>query len=240
MKTITKISALLLIVILGACENKKINPSSNVTIQDRTIEDYTEIDISTAFTVDITYSATEEKIEIETNENLHAYIDVLKSGNALVIKVKDNTNIQGTSTLKAHITTSNPIDRISVRDASLLTMNNTFSGDALEFAVLDASRMVGAIEAASVTANFEDASNVSLSGSIENMTLNGYDASALSGFELSVKNVICTIKGATEVSLTVTETIDLTASDASVFMYKGDAVITDINLDDASQIIKVE
>ena len=93
MKNLKLLATLFIVVVITACENEKISPSSNITVQDRTLEDSTGIDISTVFDVELTISDTEEKIEIEANENLHAYIDVYKDAGELVIKIKDNTNI---------------------------------------------------------------------------------------------------------------------------------------------------
>ena len=97
MKNLRTITALFLLALVFACETEKINPSANVTIQDRTIDVYSGIKVSTVFIVDVTFSDTENKIEIEANDNLHAYIDVYTDAGDLVIKLKDNTNITGPS-----------------------------------------------------------------------------------------------------------------------------------------------
>jgi hypothetical protein len=239
MKTQIRIMAILLIIGLTACEKDNINPSSNITIQDRTIEVYTGIEIGSIFQADITYSADVNKIEIEANENLHAYIDVIKQGNNLVIKLKDNTDIQGQATLKAHITTTNPIGYIAVHDASSLTMLNAQSIGAIELSVSDASILSGKLDADISTVYIDDASSIYLEGTSNQITVNAKDASELSGLDLIVKDAVCRLSEASKASLTVTETIDLEASDASVFRYKGDAVITNIDLTEASQIIKL-
>ena len=243
LRTITTLKAIAIIVVIAvfsSCENKNLNPSSNVTVQDRTIEDYTGIEISTVFIVDVTISDTEEKIEIEANENLHAYIDVIKSGNDLLIKVKDNTSIQGKATLKAHITTSNPLNKISVRDASSLIMKNALETNHILLLADDASMMSAQVNTVTAEVRVEDASDIVLSGTCGSMQLYAYDASDLNGLDMMVSDVVARMDGASRANLTVNKTIDLAAKDASVFSYKGDAVITDIDLKDASQIIKLD
>jgi len=226
-------------ILLSACESTGIKPSSNITIQDRTIEDYSGIEISTAFTVDVTFSATEEKIEIEANENLHAYIDVMKSGNNLVIKLKDNTNIQGNNTLKAHITTGNAIKEISVIDASVLTFNNRQDVINVELSLSGASKFSGAIVTNALIVYLDGASNAEIEGSADQMNINASGASTLGSYQMNVNDVICKLSGASQTSLTVIGSIDLTASEASVFMYKGDAQIVNLDLTGASKIVKV-
>lgn len=240
MKNLKTITALAILVIVTACETKKINPSSNVTIQDRTIGEYSGIDISTVFEVDVTFSTTEEKIEIEANENLHAFIEVVKVGDALRIKIRDKTSMQGKATLKAHITTSNPLERISVSGASSLTMKNELITQSMVINVDDASRMHGNINASSMMVYMDGASSLSLEGYTDDMKINASDASDLNGLEMIVMDVDCRMEDASEVSLTVNNTINLNAKGASKFSYRGDAEITDINLKDASQIIKID
>ncbi|RLD21272.1 MAG: hypothetical protein DRI71_09255 [Bacteroidetes bacterium] len=238
----TKIAIMLfgLSIILSSCDdNNDINPSSNITRQDRTIIDYSGIEISTAFTVDITFSSTEDKIEIEANENLHALIDVVKSGNNLVIKLKDNTNIHGNTTLKAHIITSNTLEEIFVSGASLLTLNNRLDATNLGISISGASNFNGLLSATSIILNADGASNIELAGSAEQLSINGAGASTIGSYQMNVYDVTCNLSGACQTSLTVIGSIDLTASEASIFMYKGGAQVTNLNLSGASQIIKV-
>jgi hypothetical protein len=239
MKNLKLMTALFLLVVLAACENEKINPSSNITTQDRTIEEYTGIAISTVFTVDVTISDTEEKIEIEANENLHAYIDVYEDGGNLVIKIKDKTSIQGSATLKAHITTANPLSVISVSDASQLFMNNNLVTNTILLDVDGASSLHGDINAAEMEVRLAGASDLSLKGATGQLDLFAYDASDLAGLDFVVEDLKCVLEGAAKASLTVNKTIDITAEGASSLTYRGDAVITNIDMDDASQINKI-
>ena len=240
MKNIKLLATIFILVVITACENQKINPSSNITVQDRTLEDYTGIEISTVFDVELTISDTEEKIEIEANDNLHAYIDVFKDGGDLVIKIKDNTNITGKATLKARITTASPLEKITVRDASNLVMTNELTTNEILLAVSDASFMNAKVAASSAQVRLEGASRLDLAGTCNQMDVYVYDASELNGLEMSVNDVVVELEGASNASLTVNETIDLTAKDAAVFSYKGNAVITDIDLKDAAQIKKLD
>ena len=74
---------------------------------------------------------------------------------------------------------------------------------------------------------------------IRRMNINAADACDLYGLDMIVKNVVCNAKDASKISLSVNNTIDLTAKGASKFSYRGNAVITDLDLKDASEIIKL-
>ena len=239
MKNLRTITALFLLALAFACETEKINPSANVTIQDRTIDVYSGIKVSTVFIVDVTFSDTENKIEIEANDNLHAYIDVYTNAGDLVIKLKDNTNITGPSTLKAHITTTNALSKIAIEDASQLFMNNNLTTNDLLLVVDDASYLSADVTATDMEVRLAGASDLQIKGSTVQMDLFAYDASSIEGLEMSVEDLFCRMEGASKASLTVNKTIDIAASEASMLTYRGNAAITNIDMKDASQVIKI-
>jgi hypothetical protein len=227
--------------LLSACEkDNTIMPSANVTTQDRTIVDYSGIEVSTAFTVDVTFSSTEEKIVIEANDNLHAYIDVIKSGNNLRIKLKDNINIHGNATLKAHITTGNTLEEIFVAEASLVTLNNQLDATDVTVSLAGASFLNGPITAQSITVFADGASNVTMQGTADTFTVNAAGASIVGTFDMIGQNADINLSGASNASITVNGIINLTASGASVLNYKGTANVDQLDLSGGSQIVKVD
>jgi hypothetical protein len=244
MKNVTTKIAIMLVglsALLSACEkDNTIKPSANVSTQDRTIEDYSGLEISTAFTVDVTFSSTEEKIVIEANDNLHAYIDVIKSGNNLIIKLKDNINVQGSTTLKAHITTGNTLEQFFVAEASLVTLNNQLEATDVIVSVAGASIFNAPIAAQSITVFADGASNVTLQGTADTFTVNASGASLVGSFDMITRNADLHLSGASNASITVNGTINLTASGASVLTYKGSATVNHLDLSGASQIIKAD
>jgi hypothetical protein len=227
--------------LLSACEkDNTIMPSANVTTQDRTIVDYSGIEVSTAFTVDVTFSSTEEKIVIEANDNLHAYIDVIKSGDNLEIKIRDNINIHGNATLKAHITTGNTLEEIFVAEASLVTLNNQLDATDVTVSLAGASFLNGPITAQSITVFADGASNVTMQGTADTFTVNAAGASIVGTFDMIAQNADINLSGASNASITVNGIINLTASGASVLNYKGTANVDQLDLSGGSQIVKVD
>jgi hypothetical protein len=244
MKNVTTKIAIMLVglsALLSACEkDNTIKPSANVSTQERTIEDYRGIEVSTAFTVDVTFSSTEEKIVIEANDNLHAYIDVIKSGNNLRIKLKDNINIHGNATLKAHITTGNTLEEIFVAEASLVTLNNQLDATDVTVSLAGASFLNGPITAQSITVFADGASNVTMQGTADTFTVNAAGASIVGTFDMIAQNADINLSGASNASITVNGIINLTASGASVLNYKGTANVDQLDLSGGSQIVKVD
>ena len=244
MKNVTTKTIIMLVglsMLFSACINDNtVVPSGNVTTQERFVQDYTGIEVSTAFLVDIEYSATEESIIIEANENLHQFIEVEKVNNILRIKLRDNTSISGSATFKAHVITSNYLNSFSASQASHITLINPQESTDVTLSLTGASLFNGGIIANSLTVFIDDASNATLAGSADTFTANSSDASILGSFEMITGNANLQLSGASNASLTVNGTINLTASGASVFTYKGTGVVNQLNLSGASQIIKAD
>ena len=243
MKKITKITSILvgLSIVFSACDNNNtIIPSANVTTQEKFITDYDGVEISSAFVVDIEYSATEESIIIEASENLHQYIEVEKVNEKLRIKIRDNTNFSGSAILRAHIITKNYLNSISATEASQITLVNAQESAEFNIYMTDASLLIGTINANSLTAFIDGAANATLSGSADTFTLNAGSGSFIGTFDMIVNYADLHLVAASNASLTVNGTIDLIASGASLLRYKGTAQINNLELSEGSQIVKAD
>ena len=239
----TKIAIMLfgLSALFSSCDNFHDNaPSANVTIQERFVQDYTGIEVADAFLVDVEYSATEESIIIEANDNLHQFIEVEKVNGILRIKLRDRINIRGNATFKAHIITKNYLDSFSASGASRMTLINQQESADVNIRLSGASFLTGEIIANSITAYLDGASNASLNGIAYTINVNADGASSLSSYSMIVQDARLQLSGASQASLTVNGNIDLSASGASVLTYKGTAQINYLDLSGASQIIKVD
>ena len=243
MKKVTKLFAIIAVVILlNACSTDDIiYSSSTITSQQKFIENYNGVDTSASFIVDVEFSDTDEGIIIEANENLHAYIEVKKINGILVIKLRDNISITGNNTvLKAHIITKNNLNTLSASGASNILLHNTLEGDEISLNFSGASILTGTLEVNTINLFASGASNISVQGSsnLLNGELSG--ASVINGFEMTTNHTDMELSGGSNVSLTVQNTIDLIASGASIFRYKGAASIGNLELSGASQILNME
>lgn len=243
MKRTTKTGTLLIMIIglfMIACEKNNIGPSANVTIQEANVSDFTGLEVSSAFVVDVTFSTDEDRVEIEANSNLHQYIEVTKVGNNLRIQIKNNTNFRGNTTLKAHIITSNPLNYIAAAGACNIGFKNKLVTNDLEVSLSGASHLIGETEANTITAYVEGASGLNLTGQAGRISADLTGASQISGFEMIAGEINLIMEGACQAGLTVNDIINLDADGASVLSYKGNAFIDRLQLTGGSQIVKVD
>ena len=71
-----KFAFILSMAVLAAASTscKKIKGSNNITTEIRAVSTFTQLEVEDAFEVDITYSPTEELVEVEAPDNLHEFI----------------------------------------------------------------------------------------------------------------------------------------------------------------------
>lgn len=242
MKTIKSILfGLLIAVSFTSCINSTtVHPSKNVTTLDKFISDYDGLEVSSAFTVDVQYSPTNESIEIEANENLHQYIEVEKVNGLLRIRLQNGVGISGNSTLKAHIVSNDILDYYSASGASIIMLKDPLTADGVTINLSGASHFNGTITAGSIDTHIDGASNANLKGSTESLDAHLSGASTIGDYDLVVRDAEIYLSGASQANLTINGTIDIAASGASTLRYKGTGSITAIDVSGASQVIKVD
>lgn len=242
MKTLKSILfSLLIVVSLTSCfKNTTVHPSSSITTLNKEIYDYEGIDVSSIFNVDIEFSATTESIEVEANQNLHQYIVIEKVNNVLRIRLEDRVSIEGNCTLKVHIVTKNPLDYYSVSEASSMIFQNSLVADDVTINIEGASYFTGLIESNSINLYMDGSAYASLEGKTNSIYVDASEASTVVGFNMIVDNGIFKLSDASKINLTINETIDIKAIDASVLRYKGNAVITNLDVSGSSQVIKLD
>jgi hypothetical protein len=78
---------------------------------------------------------------------------------------------------------------------------------------------------------------MTLTGETLSFEVTASGASDIGSFDFSTEYLNVNLSGASNVSLTVTDEMDVSASGSSIVRYKGDAVINSQNLTGGSQII---
>jgi len=244
MRNKTKTILLLLIglsLIFNSCkkDEDKVTPSANVTKQEFSFSDYNILDVENAFEVNLTFSDSEEKIEIEANENLHQYINVGENSNTLFISFQDNVEIEGNATLIANITTKEVFGYYATGAVSI-ALQNKLIADEVKIELIGACYFAGEIEVNRIEALLIGATELDISGNANSFYVVAEGASSIKNYAFIVKYLNLNLSGASYTYLTITEEMDIIASGASILYYKGDGVIKSQILTGASQIIHVD
>lgn len=221
----------------NACYTDSIRGSEEISTVEIGLSGYTGLEVSHAFNAFVRFSETEERIEIEANENIQDKIRVRKEGDNLVVELRNNTNLRGNVTLNVYITTRS-LTYFRASGASNISLQDPLVAGNTTIRLSGASNFFGEINTGNLELRSTGASEADIFGSADDFDADLNGSSTLRDYDLVVGNLNIELSGASDAYLSVTETIDIDASGASTLNYKGDAQIGIRNLSGASEIRK--
>lgn len=230
-------TALSLTFVLTSCFKKSVKPSDNVTVESRQLSGFSKLDVSDAMEVYITMNQQEDVV-IEANENLHEYILSDVVGGTLKLRLKSNVRVKSGATIKIYVSALY-MEAMNISGASRVELLNDLITTSLDLDVSGASSLQGGITVDECDFRISGASRVELWGQTNNAKLKLSGASDFRDFTFTVNNYLnIDLSGASKAELTANGTMDIEASGASTFNYKGDALIDALNLSGASSVNK--
>ena len=232
--------------------------SGEVITEKKDFTNFTALDISSAFEVDITQSST-YSVVISADEDLFDYIEVTQTGSTLKIYLSPHhifTDFTlGKRVLKAEISmaslheleisgaskgtvtgfkSASPL-KLNVSGATSLKLTDIAAGDT-DCEVSGASKLTGNLTAGYADFNVNGASSMDLSGVANDMELEVSGASRAELEEFRVRNVDVNLSGASETTVYVSETLDIEVSGASRLYFVGNPTLGETDISGASTI----
>ncbi len=222
-------------------------------VEEYDFEDFTYIEIGSAFKADITQSDT-FSISVTVNENLLEYVDITRSGNTLKVLMTTHNSYRN-ATRHVSITlpelrqlsllganqcelsgfkTDQPVDFL-VTGASTLELAGMETGD-VDFNISGASRVFGDIKVADSDFVVTAASTLEIEGEGNHMDLHVIAASTAHLDDFPVKTATTSIVAASNATVDVSERLDIEVSSASRLVYGGGAVLGSINVSGGSTL----
>lgn len=238
--TIKLIMVLSLSIYFSACDKNmlKVTPSAEISTVNHAISNVSSFSVGDIFNVNISFSDNEESLMIEANANLHQLIKVEQFGGELRIGIKENSNISGPAVMNVYLSAKslNSIKTGGVADVSLL---DTLKGVNLDLDIRDASRLRGVVAVEDLTIDISGATKIDLSGSTTYCQVSGDGATQMAGFNFETNQLNASLHDACEISLTVNESLSVSGEGSSKVYYKGNGVITSLNLKDAAKVVQL-
>ncbi|NJN25463.1 MAG: DUF2807 domain-containing protein [Cyclobacteriaceae bacterium] len=212
-------------------------PSEHITIREEAFSEYNAIEVSGVFTVYITFSAIEESIKVEANENLQPYIEIAKDKDILKIGLTENLNISGTAKLNIYIITNN-IENYMASGTARFLVEGLIDTDNVGIYLSGASAFKGSMIAQTLRAELSGASKMDIDGVADYGEMEAGGASVLGDYDFKINKLNINLSGASNAWFTVLQSIDVVASGASNLMYMGTATISSQDLSGASEVKK--
>ncbi len=128
------------------------------------------------------------------------------------------------------------LESIEGSGASDFIVNGNFSGNSIKIKLGGACDMKGTVNFTNAELDLNGASTMKISGKIENLKIEASGASDIKNYDLVTDNCIAQLSGASDVKITVNQSISAKASGASTFDYKGNPERREVSSSGASNI----
>lgn len=162
---------------------------------------------------------------------VNGILNIYYEGNSISFMEKRN--------LRAYIS-FRTLESIEASGACNVIINKTMTASDLKLKFSGASEMKGTLKSNNVSLKISGASTLKIDGKIENLRLDASGASDMKNYNLITDNCIVKLSGASDIKLTVNNSLSINASGASDFSYKGNPVNKEINVSGASSVSRAD
>ena len=211
-----------------------IKGSGDTVTETMQISGFTRVDAGNSFKVTIT-QAPEHSVAVRIDDNLVQYLDVGKSGETLVIRLRSGKFVHG-ATLEA-IVSLPKLDGVKFSGASKGILNGINSQGGFAAELSGASNLSGDVRAQRTDVELSGASSMYLKGSGTTLTVRGSGASSADLYDFAVDSAVVDLSGASTAGLNAKDAIGpVYLSGASRLIYSGDPAFRDFRTTGASNI----
>lgn len=245
-------AVLLISLLLAGCQGG-VRGSGKLTTESYNYSNFTNIDVSSAFKIDITRSGS-YSVQVTVDDNLLEYVEISQEGETLEISLKTVTLLWPV-TMEAKITmpelrglviseatrcaisgfsSTKNLD-IELSGASSLDLVDISAGD-VQFNVYGASEVTGDIIADDTEFYIGEASTVQLVGSTGDLVIDADGASRAKLADFTVENANVKFSGASTGTINVYGRLDADLSGASTLAYLGDPAMGTIKTSGAATL----
>ena len=225
-----------IIAVLGLNGQQINDPNAQV----REAKGYNAISVSSAFDVYLT-QGNAEAVAVSASEP--------KFRDRIVVEVKDATLIikyesegkfwnKGDKKLKAYISFKD-IEKLNISGACDVFINGQIKAKDLRIRQSGASDLKGKLEVSgTLDIDLSGASDMQLTGSAANVTIDASGACAFKGYDLVTETCNAKASGASDIKITVNKELSAQATGASDVHYKGNGVIRELKSSGSSSVSK--
>lgn len=220
-KTFLSTSGALFIIclLLNACGNR-VHESGNGTIKQETrnVGAFFNIDVEGEFEI-VLQEGSNPLIEVETDENLHQYVETVVDGQTLTVRNIENIEPSEQTRL---IITYQRLESIRLGGAAKLSNQATLKAENLRLRVEGAGVVDLGLDVGELEVRLAGAGLISLRGKANSQRLELSGAGNLSAFELESKDCNIELSGFGSAQIFVTDNLEAEVSGVGNIRFKGD------------------
>jgi len=206
-----------MLFLFSSCIFGGVEGNGNVIKKTHELEEFTKIDISGMFEVELT-QGDQVLVTLEADENLHDIIEIyVKNGK---LRVSTTKKIRDAEELKLHITYINLVD-IDVSGAVEVRTMNQLKGDKLVIDGSGATELDLDVNVKSLDIDVSGASTTKLKGQASELSVDMSGAGELKAKKLETQIASLEISGAGSARVNVSDKLDISVSGAADVKYIG-------------------
>jgi len=228
--------------LLAGCTVKYISGSGDLTTKTFEYTGFTGINVQNGLEVDLTQSDS-YSVKVTADDNIMEYIEISApwQGYTLEIKAKANTVFHNATAL---VEIEMPeLNNVELSGGSSANITGFTSTGGMSVYLSGGSQIgtfitPGSITVANIDFGLSGGSQVRLSGSAGNMTVDCSGGSQIDLESFSVNNADVNVSGGSQATVNVSGTLDANLSGGSILYYVGSPSMGDIEVTGDSDIIK--
>lgn len=172
---------------------------------------------------------------VTMDDNLVDRVNATVSGDELRLGIKPGCGVRN-ATLSAEVTVGR-LDRLAASATSRVVLTSTVTSPALQVVVSGAGSVTGPIRIDHLDAGVSGTGTLGLSGQVSELRLRAAGAGRLPMADLTVRNLDATLSGASHAVVTVSDTLAVQATGASMLRYLGTPEITRSQTSGAATVV---
>ena len=206
-------------------------------VEVRNVPSFTAIKVSGG--IDL-YLSQGDDYSLAVSASVEKYRNNIKTeinnGVLLISYISDHSGRNyGDKRLRAYVSFK-MLESLEGSGASDIIIKGTLTSNTMLIKLSGASDVKGPVKIANLSMELSGASTVFINGTAQNLKLEASGASDIKSYDLHVENCVAKLSGASDVRLTVTNSISATASGASTLFYQGDPEKKEVATSGASSI----
>ena len=234
--TIALLAVFILLNQFQTFAQKKVRGNGNVTSIEHQVKSFSTLEIDGVFNV-LIKQGEKESVTVETDENLHEYISIESNGNTLNVSTRKRITFRKKNRMNIYITIKD-IGKLKLSGVGNVETEGTLRLSELDLRIKCVGNVTLKLEVDDLDARINSVGNIALSGKANNAEIDNSSVGNLNAFDL--KNEVLDLKnsGVGRVEVYASKELAIKSSGVGNVYYKGDAVITDLNIRGVGKVKK--
>lgn len=215
-----------------------IRGNGNVITTSRAVLPFSELYVDGVFNIYL-LQGDQEKVEVETDENLQDVVTVINKGKELKIKTKDDINIKHSTKNNIYITITN-INKLEINSVGRTECKNELKVDRLSLEVNSVGKTLMKLDCIQLNAEINAVGSLILEGKAKSANIEHTGVGSMSAYGFNVAYLSLQHSGIGSVEAYATKELSISSDGIGSVRYKGAAEVTKLETSGIGSVKKVD